>query len=249
MASPKRPVTGAPCTIELLVPAPTIATSFYTALFGWSADDEGDTIALRSHGALVAHARAVDPALTKPGWLVHLIVDDPTSAAEAATRHGGSVAGHPGPDRDEVTLRDPGGALVGARRPGAAGNIEVLHVPGTPTWFELHARNYDATLDFYRHTFGWADRTTTSEGALAYCTLIDHQTKLAGIMDATEFLPDGDAATWSVYFATADLDADLRRACEIGGTVVLAALATPSGRLAEVEDTTGARFLLLQSPS
>jgi hypothetical protein len=243
------PLTGAPCAVELVVVDPAVAVGFYTALFGWSAEDDGDTIALRHHGALVGRASHLGPPLAKPTWLVHLAADDPVTVAETAVRQGGSVVGNAGPAPHAVTVRDPGGALVGARRPGGTGDLEVHHDPGTPAWFELHARDFDATVAFYNSSFGWAGRTVTSSGALAYCTLLDGDTRLAGIMDATDFLPDGDDATWSVYFATADLEADLRTAVGAGGTVVLPALATPGGRIAEVEDTAGCRFLLLEQPS
>lgn len=31
----------------------------------------------------------------------------------------------------------------------------VVAEPNTPAWFELHTRNYEATVDFYRTVFKW----------------------------------------------------------------------------------------------
>jgi predicted enzyme related to lactoylglutathione lyase len=121
----------------------------------------------------------------------------------------------------------------------------VLAEPGAPGWFELHTRNYDASLAFYRNVFGWDTHTMDEGPEFRYTTLGEGDGALAGIMDATGFLPDGVPAHWSIYFAVEDADAALARVVELGGTVVRAAEDTPYGRLAEAADPTGARFKLV----
>ena len=37
--------------------------------------------------------------------------------------------------------------------------FEVRNEPGTAGWFELHTRDYDKTVAFYRDVFGWDAHT------------------------------------------------------------------------------------------
>ena len=65
----------------------------------------------------------------------------------------------------------------------------------------------------------------------------------AGIMDATDWLPDGAPSAWSVYFA-ADVDPTVAKAVELGGSVVQPAEDTPYGRLVTLAAPDGAIFKL-----
>jgi predicted enzyme related to lactoylglutathione lyase len=65
-------------------------------------------------------------------------------------------------------------------------------------------------------------------------------------MDASAFLPEGVPSHWAVYFGTANTDASVAQAVQLGATVVQAAEDTPYGRLASLTDPTGAMFKLHQ---
>ena len=67
---------------------------------------------------------------------------------------------------------------------------------------------------------------------------------LAGIMDATAWLPEGVSAHWSIYWEVDDADATVAKVKALGGSVVMDALDTPHGRLATVLDPSGAQFKL-----
>jgi len=68
---------------------------------------------------------------------------------------------------------------------------------------------------------------------------------LAGVMDASGFLPPDVPAHWSVYFGVDDADAALATVTSLGGSVVRPAEDTPYGRLATALDPTGAEFKLV----
>lgn len=68
---------------------------------------------------------------------------------------------------------------------------------------------------------------------------------LAGMMDASGFLPEGVPAHWSVYFGVDDTDVALAKINDLGGATVMAAEDTPYGRLATATDPTGAQFKLV----
>jgi predicted enzyme related to lactoylglutathione lyase len=100
---------------------------------------------------------------------------------------------------------------------------------GAPCWIELFTSDPDRSRTFYHQ----------------YTTLGEGDGALAGVMDASGFLPEGVPSKWYVYVAVADTDAALERVVELGGAVVMPAEDTPYGRLAEVTDPTGAAFKLV----
>ena len=52
---------------------------------------------------------------------------------------------------------DLGGAVIGMWQPGEHRGFGFVGEPGTPSWFELHTREYEPSLAFYRAVFGWND--------------------------------------------------------------------------------------------
>ncbi len=181
-------------------------------------------------------------------WSVYLATADADATVASAVAHGGQVIV---PAMDVVGLGrmavivDAGQAAVGMWQPGLHKGFGVLAEPGAPSWFELHARDYDASVAFYRDVFGWDAHTMSDTPEFRYTTLGKDDGALAGIMDASAFLPDGVPAHWTVYFGVADTDAALVQAIDLGGAIVTGAEDTPSGRLATLADPTGAVFKLV----
>ncbi len=126
-----------------------------------------------------------------------------------------------------AVLRDVGHAAIGAWQPGRHKGFAVHREPGTPTWFELHTREYDASVRFYRDVFNWDAHAMSDTPEFRYTTLGEGDAALAGIMDVTAFLPADVPAHWQIYFGVEDTDAALVNVVELGGKVVLAAEDTP----------------------
>ena len=181
-------------------------------------------------------------------WCTYLAVADAEATAASAEANGGMVIVPPMPIMELGTmafLADPAGAAIGIWQAAEFPGTGVLGDPGTPAWFELHTRGYDASLDFYRTVFDWDLHAMGDTPEFRYSTLGEGDGQLAGIMDATAHLPEGVPSYWAVYFATDDTDATLARAVELGGTIVQPAEDTPYGRLAVATDATGTPFSLL----
>ena len=53
---------------------------------------------------------------------------------------------------------------------------------------------------------------------------------------------------WSIYFASADVDADAATTKQLGGTVMVEPFDIPVGRMAVLADPQGAVFNLIQFP-
>lgn len=247
---------GAPCWVDLTTSDQGKARAFYSGLFGWTADEPdpafGGYFNFRKDGLWIAGCMSRMPDQPGPDqWSVHLATDDAAKTVDAAASNGGQVIVPPMPVGELGTMSvvlDPGGAAVGAWQPGTHRGCGFLYEPGAPSWFELHTRDHDTAVRFYRNVFRWDTRTVSDTDEFRYTVLAHGDEQLAGILHATE-MPAGEPAHWYVYFGVADADAALARAVELGGSVVEPAADTPYGRLATAADPTGARFKLVAGGS
>jgi predicted enzyme related to lactoylglutathione lyase len=232
---------------------PDRSRAFYGELFGWTIDDPGPEfggyVSFLRDGIQVAGCMRNDGEQGAPdGWSVYLATADAAATVDAVVANGGSVLLAPmavGELGTMAVVSDPGGGAVALWQPGLHPGFGLLAETGAPSWFELHTRAYDATLDFYRKVFGWETFVASDTPEFRYTTLGENEGALAGVMDAAAFLPDGVPARWSIYFGVDDTDAALARIGELGGAVVTPAQDSPYGRLAEAADPTGATFKLV----
>jgi hypothetical protein len=165
-------------------------------------------------------------------WGVYLSSEDLKSAVDKAAAHGGSLVAGPMDIADlgtQAVLRDPAGAIVGVWQAKGFAGITVFGEPGTPAYFELLTRGYAGASEFYGDVFGWDPRVVSDTPEFRLTVLAEGDETIAGIMDASAFLPADEPSQWKVYIRVADTDAAL-------------------ARLAEVADPTGARVKLLSRP-
>ncbi|MCU1377273.1 MAG: Glyoxalase/bleomycin resistance protein/dioxygenase [Acidimicrobiales bacterium] len=252
---PKRDVApiGAPCWIDLFTSDPAASRAFYGDLFGWTSEQAGEEyggyINFFKDGVPVAGAMHNDGTQGVPDlWTVYLASADAKATVDAAASHGGQVHVPPMDVMDlgvMALVTDAGDAAIGVWQPGLHKGFGILAEPNTPNWFELHTRDYEASVQFYRDVFGWDTRVAGDTADFRYTTLGEGDDALAGIMDASAFLPEGVPAHWSIYFGAEDTDAALARIGELGGSTVMAGEDTPFGRLAAATDPTGAMFKLV----
>jgi uncharacterized protein len=244
---------GAPCWVDLTTSDIARSRDFYCSLFGWTAEDPapefGGYFNFRRNGVRIAGCMSSqDGASTPDAWSVYLTTDDARQTVDKAAAGGAQVYVPPMDVADLGTmavLGDPGGAGIGLWQPGEHRGFGVTAEAGAPSWFELLTRDYDGAVDFYRNVFRWSTDVISDTPEFRYTTLKNGDEMLAGIMDASGFLPDGVPAHWSVYFGVDDTDAALARVVELGGSIVRPAEDTPYGRLAEAADPTGAHFKLV----
>jgi predicted enzyme related to lactoylglutathione lyase len=242
---------GAPCWMDLVSSDVEASVAFYTQLFGWTCEEAQDPAGYRyflHEGRAVGGLMSNDPEWGMPdAWSVFLRTDDAAAIQAAAAEHGGTVlmeACEVAPNGTFVILRDAGGAAISAWQPGTESGFGVLGEPGSPTHFELHTRDFDATHAFYREVFGWGDHVTDAPG-FRYATYGAAPDLRAGIMDdaADAGMPVEDSH-WAVYFGCTDAQATFARALDLGAEPVMSPEPTPYGVLAVLRDPTGAEIRL-----
>ena len=244
---------GAPCWIDLMTTDTAETRAFYTGLFDWQAGepaaDLGGYFLFFNQGAPLAGVSPLAPDEEPPGeWSVYLATDDVTKALELAETAGSEVIVPETKIADMGTMAvvtDAGGAHVAMWQADAFAGIARRGEIGTQGWFELHTRAYDESVEFYRDVFGWDTHQMSNTPEFRYTTLGENEYALAGIMDASGYLPPGTDAHWAVYIQVADTDSSAARAVSLGGTIVEPAQNTPYGRLAVVADTLGCQIRLM----
>ena len=98
--------------------------------------------------------------------------------------------------------------------------------------------NYAAALDFYRSTFHLDSKVMGDSDEFRYSALVPAGggDEVAGIMDASAFLPEGSPGQWSVYWDVEDAAAAVAKVRSLGGSVVADVEQTPYGQIATVAD-------------
>jgi len=245
---------GAPIWADLLTSDIERSRAFYAQLFGWNASEPNEEFGgyvsfTNGAGLRIGGAMARQPENPTPDtWTVYLSSDDAQKTLESAAAHGGQVFVEPMQVGDMGTmavLADPTGAAVGVWQPDTHTGFGVLTEAGAPSWFELHTRDYDKAVAFYRDVFHWDTHVESDTPEFRYTIQQDGDAQLAGIMDATSYLPEGVPAHWVLYFGVDDTDEAVAKVVELGGSVVQPADDTPYGRIAAVTDATGAHFRLV----
>lgn len=244
---------GAPCWVDLFSSDIEKAKIFYGELFGWTAEDAGEEyghyVNFSKHGIRVAGGMTNDGQSGAPdSWNVYLATGSAQKTTDAAAKQGAQVIVPPmavGELGTMAVLIDVGGAAIGEWQSAQHKGFGLIGEPGAPAWFELHTRKYDESVKFYRDVFKWDTHAMSDAPEFRYTTLGEGESALAGIMDASAFLPDGVPSCWSVYFQVESTDAALTKIVDLGGAIVRPAEDTPYGRLADATDPTGAHFKLM----
>jgi uncharacterized protein len=259
MTTRDRAPAGAPCWADLWTSDVEGSRQFYSELFGWEAQEPspefGGYFMWTLDGVPVAGGMGdMGPDLPAQNvWKIYAETDDITRTLAAAVEAGATIVAEQAPVADlgvQAVLMDPTGAQLGAWQPGTFPGFTVLGEPGTPSWFELYTRDHARAVSFYRSVFRWETRSVSDTDEFRYDVMADPggDGELAGIMDASGFLPEGVPSHWSVYWHVADVDVTATQVEALGGSIVMGPHDTPYGRLVGATDPWGAQFRLRTPP-
>ena len=250
---------GAPCWVDLWTSDIAGSRTFYGELFGWEAGEPdpqyGGYFIFKRDGVDIAGCMGdmgPDMAATDT-WKPYLATDNIAQTVIAIEANGGTVSSPPmpvGPLGQQAVFADPTGAAAGVWEAGTFPGFTVMDEPGSPSWFELHTNQHSKALKFYQDVFGWEVNVVADSNEFRYHTMCnpDGGPELAGLMDASAFILEGQTPYWTIYWEVADADASVKKVTELGGSVVAEPENTPYGHIATVRDPAGAEFRLRVSP-
>lgn len=244
---------GTFCWTDLTTPDGERAKQFYSALFGWVAEDvpvgEDSFYSLqRLDGRQVA---AISPqpqqqreAGVPAAWNSYVAVESADAALARARELGANVhadafdvfdAGRMG------VVQDPQGAYFCVWQAGNHKGAELVNQPGALTWNELYTPDQDASAQFYAGLFGW--RIEAMEDAPMPYRMIE---TAAGTSNGGITTMLGVPTVWLVYFGTDDIQASCGRAGDLGGQVRHGPVDIGWGQIAVLTDAVGATFALFE---
>ncbi|MDN4614478.1 VOC family protein [Leifsonia sp. F6_8S_P_1B] len=244
---------GEPCWVDYAASDVPRARDFYTALFGWTAEEAGEEyggyLTFLKDGHRVAGLGPAMEGAQPNTWLTYLLVEDAEAAEQTAKKAGAEVVAPTMTVGDQgrlAVIADPGGAVVGLWDPEQHRGFELVAEVGGLAWHELYARSYAAQVEFYTRAFGWSTQVLGDTADFRYVTFGDPSSPAGGVYDADAMLPPGVPSHWVVYFGVADAAAASERVVELGGSVVRDPWDSEFGTFAQVTDPLGGLFFLHQ---
>ena len=249
---------GTPCWIDLMTPDVDAASSFYTALFGWSAEDSHDEHGTRIYTNFLRDGQVVagmgeQPAEMSgmpPVWSTYVATDDLDATVAKVEPAGGTMLMPPMDVMDVgrmASFADPAGAAISAWQAGSHRGAHVCNETNTWSWNELLSRDLEAATSFYTEVFGWDYDGQEMPFGTYHVIRGGDEGGLGGLMEMPPDVPAEIPSYWAVYFMVDDADASVARVVELGGTLVQGPMDMPGvGRFATVMDPQGAAFVVMQ---
>jgi predicted enzyme related to lactoylglutathione lyase len=265
MSEPDGFQPGVPCWIDTWQPDAPAAVDFYTALFGWEAEDTmppgtpGHHFMCRLRGrdvaAIASRPGAAPPA--GPAWGTYVWVSSAEESAASAKAAGGSVVLEPFDSLDGgriAVLADPAGAVLGVWQPGAHRGAQLVNEPGAWSMSLLSTRDPEGAKAFYGDLFGWGTESFDLGGAEITMWRLPGfvggepgqpvPRDVVAAMAPLESDQNQAQSGWSVDFWVDDVDAAAEKAGQLGGKVVTPPYDIPAAALrqAQLADPQGASF-------
>jgi predicted enzyme related to lactoylglutathione lyase len=245
---------GTPIWVDLASPDIAGSVSFYGQLFGWNAQDLGEeaghyNMFTQGGKQVAAVAGKMDPG-QPTAWSVYVKTDNAAETVKKAAEAGGKVLMEPFAVMDQGTMAvvaDPSGAVISLWQPDKMSGAELFNTPNSFSWSELHTRDITGSRDFYTKVFPWAAQVNAMPGAGEYTEWQVDGRSIGGGMAMGPEMPASVPPHWLVYFTVANTDDTVKRAQELGGTVMAPAMDIPQGRFAILVDPQGAAFGIIQN--
>ncbi len=244
---------GTPIWVDMSASDLAGAVRFYSELFGWTPEDQGEEAGhytmMRKDGKMAA---AVSPQMNPqapPSWTTY-IAGNAAETAKKVRDAGGQVVMEPFEVMQAGKMAgfmDPTGAFVCVWEPGFHKGAEIVNAPGGFCWNELQTRDLDAAKRFYPAAFGWGVKQNAYEGGV-YVEWTVNGRSIGGCMPMGDNFPPQVPSNWLVYFAVDDADAAVAKIQQLGGKVMMGPMDSPAGRFAVVQDPQNATFAVIKLP-
>ena len=253
MPEPTEYAPGTPSWIDIGATDVDALKTFYTSLFGWTAEDAGPPELTGGYGMfrlngldVAGYSAQQDPG--PPRWSMYVTVEDADKTAAIATDAGGTVILEPMDVMDVgrmAVISDPQGAVFSIWQPRAHKGAGIVYEPATLGWTELNAIDLDGSRAFYSTVFGWT--ALTHEGEMQYTEFQLDGASIAGMMELPEQARAmGAPPHWLVYFRVSGCDDFVGKAKKLGANVLMQPMDIEPGRFSVLMDPLGAVFAVIQ---
>ena len=243
---------GTPCWVDITSTDFDRTIEFYTALFGWEAEQDprpeaGGYTTFSLNGKSVAAGAPAREEGSPSRWMTFIASDDVDATAAKIRDAGGTVMMDPFDvfDSGRMTVaQDPTGATFGVWQAKEHIGAQLANEHGTFLWNQCHTSDPARATGFYRAVFGYEVDEMDLGGKEAFRLL---KVKGRGIAGVREVVSEGEPPNWSTVFAVDDADETVAKARELGGTVLMEPFDLPEiGRLAVLQDPAGAVFQVMK---
>jgi predicted enzyme related to lactoylglutathione lyase len=232
--------------VELATSDAAAAKAFYTAVFGWSYEDnpvpDGPvySMALRDGKRVAALYESTQEG--PPHWNNYVTVDSVDAAAARAAELGANVVAAPFDVMDVgrmAVIADPTGASLCLWEARGSIGAELVNAPGALSWNDLLTTDIDAAAAFYSGLFGWRIQESGG-GSPGYRAISNGDRGNGGMMPSP-----GDYSAWIPYFGHEDVDALAGGIGVLGGQLYDGPWPIgDEGRIAVFADPQGAAFMV-----
>lgn len=244
---------GTPSWVDHAARDLSASNAFYSALFGWSAEDQGEEMGhytiFTKDGKTVAGNMTAMGEGQPSAWVSYISVEDADDTTDRAKKAGAVV--YAGPmDVAEIgrmaIFADPSGAVIGIWQPKTFAGAELANEPGSFVWNELNTRDLPAAKAFYQEVFGWA-ANDMDMGGMTYTEWKLGDKPVAGMQAMPEMVPAEVPSHWLVYFSVDDTDATVAKANAAGAATLFPPTDIPPGRFSVLADPEGAAFAVIKT--
>ena len=245
---------GSFCWADLGTPDAVAAKQFYTALFGWTAEDRPMgpgafyTMLTLNDRAVAALYGQEAPGAGPPHWLSYISVSCVNDAARRARQFGGSVVVEPFDVLDVgrmALIQDVSGAVVALWEARRHAGADIQGETGATWWNELATTDTRRAQAFYSSLFGWSS-VAREAGGTTYTTFAQDGMPRCGMLA----IPPAWGPVppyWLVYFAVRDCGGQAALVQSLGGTIRVPPTDVPEvGRFSVVADPQGATFAVIE---
>jgi len=248
---------GSFCWVELGTSDAAASKKFYSAIFGWTMEDEQVApdcvytklqIGGKDVGALYQLNEEMKAQGIPPNWGLYVAVTNVDETAKQVTALGGKVVMEPFDVMDVgrmAILQDPTGATLSLWQARKHIGSQVVNQPGTLCWSELATTNAETAGAFLSKLFGWSLKAGDVAG-FTYTEFINQGTPIGGMMQMTAEW-GGVPPYWMPYFAVEDCDAVTEKAKSAGASIKVPPTDIPNtGRFSVIQDPQGAGFAIIK---
>src|SRR5438105_2252253 len=126
-------------------------------------------------------------------------------------------------------------------------SVTTRHAPGTFCWPELATKDQNAAKRFYSDLFGWSSSDSPIGEGESYTIFQKNGKDTAALMQLGA-KQAGVPPHWNAYIAVDNVDQSTQKAKQLGGKVQVEPMdVMDHGRMAVIQDPTGAMFCLWQA--